>query len=441
MIFLYVLISLMTVVSLNFVLEHRLYLVGLPINIVDAVTLLTMIVVMLFQGKVVPIDQAKRNYVWPVLTLWGIALTASGLVGLMKGADTYLLLQPMKWYLKMPMGMLCGYYAVRNLKDTRRLIKFMCLLSCILCVLIVLNFSSRGQTYTVTGVYRDLQSRDYYPRLGATIAIFLVYTAAVNPRFIPRAIAVLVLTMSIIAVGAQLWRTAIISLVLSTVMTVIIIPKGYRLRAWRALFSSGKWIIVAMVFGTLMSQTFAGIDIVGIIVERFRSLGAREASAMGRWVGAFSELKVWLSSTVIFGAGYGVVREMWYEEAATGVMGHNAITTTLARSGLMGLLALLYPFFVAFRIARQMLARVDPDMRAVGAMVMAAALYVGIYNPLSGYVEGNALFFGILFGIGAKCYRFRPRPEEAGLEGRGLDWDDSPPPTAAGHAYGPARRW
>ncbi len=416
MILLYALLTLTTVVSLKVVLGYRLYPAGLPLSMIDGVTLLTMIFVMLFPGKTTPIDRTKRNYIWPVLALWGITLTASGLIGLINGADTYLLLQPMKWYLKMPMGMLCGYFAVRNLKSARRLIKFMCLLSCILCVLILLTFASRGQTYAVTGAYRDLQSRDYYPRLAATIAIFLIYTAAVNPRFIPRPIAVLVLTMSIIAVGAELWRTAIIALILSTVLVVIIIPKDYRGRAWRSLFTSGKWIVAAVVLGAVLSQTVLGIDIAGILLKRFRSLGEREASAMGRWVGAFGELRIWLGSTVIFGAGYGVVRQMWYGEAAAGVMGHNAITTTLARSGLMGLLALLYPFFVAFRIGRKMIRQMDANIKAVGTLVLAVALYVGIYNPLSGYMAGNALFFGLILGIGMKCYRFQTVPQVAELE-------------------------
>ncbi len=426
MVLLYILLTLMTVVSLNFVLEHRLYMGSMPINIIDAVTVLTMFAVTLFQGKTAPIDQTKRNYLWPVLAMWGLALTASGALGLINGADTYLVLQPIKWYLKMPMGMICGYYAVRNLTNARRLIKFMCFLSCILCFLVLLSFSSKGQAYDITGSFRELQTRAYYPRLPATIAIMLVYTTAVNPRFMLKTVAAVVLTLSIIAVGAQLWRTAMVSLAASIILSVIIIPKEYRVRAWKALFSSGKWIIAATLLGAVLSKTILSIDVAGIIMERFQGIGDSDVSTMGRWEGAFSELKVWLSSTIIFGAGYGVVREMWYEEATTGVMGHNAITTTLARSGLVGLLALLYPLFVALRIGRKMIRRMDPNIRAVGALTLAVALYVGIENPLSGYLEGNAAFLGILLGVGAKCYRFLPSQEEIELTGGQLDWEYSP---------------
>lgn len=422
MVFLYILLFLMGVVSEIFILEHRLFIGPMPVSLVDVALVLAFFSVTIFKGKTSPLDPTTRNYMWPILGLWGVALAASGLLGLVKGADTYLILQPIKWYLKMPVGMICGYYAVREVKNARRLIKFMCLLSCILCVMVLLNFGSRGSDYDVTGSFRALQSKDYYPRLAATISIFLVYTAAVNPRLMSRFLAAVVLTMSVIAVGAQLWRTAMVALTLSIILSVIIIPKEYRGRAWRALFTSGKWIVLATILGAVLSKTILSIDVVDIIIDRFRSIGEGESSALSRWEGAFSELKVWLSSTVIFGAGYGAVREIWEKEATTGVMGHNAITTTLARSGVVGLVALLYPFFVAYRVGRKMLQRMDPDIRTVGALMLAVTLYVGIENPLSGYLEGNAVFFGIICGMGLKCYRFLPSPEESALIEDQLNW-------------------
>lgn len=411
MIFLYLILILQSVFSNEWILTHRIYLGGMPFNVTEGAMGLALLYLVLVPMKSSPLDYTKRNYLFPVVALWVVALTGGVVLGFSSGADLYLIMRPLKWFIKMPLGMACGYYAIRNLKNARWAIKFICLLSCIICVLLLVNFSGGSQTYLATGRYRAMQTLNYDARTCAIVACFIVFITAVNRRFISRPAGVMFLTMSILGVGVTMSRSLIITLIASVAAVLVIIPKEYRIHAWKALWTSGKWIVAAAVLGAISAQSFLGVNVIGIILDAFGDLGTETGSGVSRWVGAMNELKVWLGSTIIFGGGLGALETTWYEQDMQGSLGHNAWTGMLARMGLVGLIAFAYPLLVAFRIGRRMVREMDATVRAAGAMAMAAALLVGIITLLSGYNERTCLFLGVALGIAAKCYRFQLEPE------------------------------
>jgi len=407
MIPLYLVLILNTVVSHQFVLDHRMSLGGMPINMVEGAILLTLLYVILVPMKTAPIDRTKKNYFWPVLILWVIALLGGGLLGFGAGVRTYDVLQMMKWNIKMPLGVMCGYLAVRNLKNVRRAVKVICVLSCIVCVMILLHFREKSAQYNVTGAEGVLRTMKYNVEASAIVVIFLVYTAAVNPRFFSRASAKVILAMSIVAAAGTLTRSIIVAMVSAMVAIIVLIPKVFRGRAWRVLFTSGVWIVAIVLLAGVLLQLVLGVDMIGATVARFKGEEGAEGTVTTRWEGAMEEMGIWLDSTIIFGSGFGFAKTK-IGQAGYGIVGHNGYTTTLAKMGIIGFLALTYPLFVAIRMGRRMTQQFDSGVRALGALVMAGAIYSFFLSFLSGGLAGerSALFFGLLLGMGIKCYRF-----------------------------------
>jgi len=433
MTFIYLLLILNIVVSNRVILAYRLSLAGMPINMIEGAILLTALYVLLVPIETAPMDRTRRNYLWPIVSFWVVACSAGALLGFAEGAHSYRVIQMLKWSLKMPLSVVLGYFAVRRLRDVRRMIKFISFLSCIVCIIFVIRFSSGSAEYRVTQQSGVIRALHYNYDAMATIAIFVIYSAAVNPRFFSRVTGPVILTMSVIGVLATLTRSTIVSLAVSILAAIGVIPKGYRSYAWKALFTSGKWVVIAVVLAALLSQFVLGVNVVGTIVGRFKGAEGAEGSAVTRWEGAINELKIWLGSTIIFGRGFGTVQEAW-DPDIMGSWGHNGYTATLAKIGIVGFVAMIYPAFVAIHIGRRMVRQIDPDVRAAGTLMMAGAFYLAILSFLSsGFAtESSGVFFGLIMGMGVKCYRFQVVPQTVEQQSEEYYWHEQQLQTTGG---------
>ena len=427
MIFLYVLLILNVVVPhQEVIMALRVQVAGVPLNVFNVAIPLTLLFGLFFRGRFDPIDTGKRNFLWMVLIAWFVTISVEIFVGAVRGAPLYMFLQELNWALKLPTGILCGYLLVRTMKHARHMVKLVMLLTGVVAVLVLMHFALGASLYAETGKAGEIRTMEYNFDTAAIVAIFLVYTSAVNRSFLSRPMMLVLLPASTFAVVATLTRSSTISMMLSILVAVIIIPKGRRIHAWLAMGKASVWLVLAAVVAVVVGSTMLEADVAGILTERY--YGLVETGGSGRWKGALSELQLWMDSGIFFGRGLGVIRVDFASQMLEGAAGHNAYTKALATGGIFGLPGLLVPLWAALHVGRRMMRSFHPDIRAAGTMSAAAGFYMGIQSLLSGGMTGEraALFFGIILGMAIKCYRFEEDAYEVSDTLAPTDWNLAP---------------
>lgn len=399
------------------ILPWRVWVGGIPINLIEfGIVLVILNSLILSTGTRDPLDRQKRNFIWLILGLYTISSIGNTLIGVVRGAPMYNIFQTLKIALKLPAGILCGYLAIKNIKQARRVIKFISLLCCLMAVLILAHIRSRGAEYVIVGQVNILRTIAYPAGLAGAMAIFIIYSSAVNRGFFTHTSSIIILAMSVLACFGTLSKSDWVPLFLSILAVVWLTPKGLRIYSWRAVLTSGVWVTVVLMVGFFSAWIFLRVDMIGIVRDRFASLlqplGDPTGPYIARWVAMKYELSLWLRSTIIFGAGFGSVHLFMLETGAEAGFAHNSFTNMLAQAGLVGLAALMSTLIVAYHLGRKMVHSVSPDHRAVGILAITSAFFLGIQSFLTMALNSGraALFFGIVLGMTIKCYRFLPEP-------------------------------
>jgi hypothetical protein len=322
----------------------------------------------------------------------------------------------LKIVLKVPAGVLCGYLVIKNMRQTRKVIKLIGWLCCLMCPLVLAQISRGSSVYLVGGNVNVLRTISYNSAAAGVFAAFLVYSAAVNRGYFSPTAGIVILAMSALACFATLSKSDWVPLFLSVLAVVWMTPKDLRIYSWRAVSTSGIWIIVVLIVGIISAQVFLRLDMFEIIGNRLASLSQPLSEPKGpyisRWLAVKYEVSIWLHSTVIFGAGFGSLQLFELETGAEAGFGHNSWTNILAQAGLVGLAALLSAVVVCYYVGKKMVLRDDSDHRAIGILAVISAFYLSVGSVLTMALNNEriGLFFGIILGMAIKCYRFSPEP-------------------------------
>ncbi len=411
---LYILLSLTMIASHNaIILAWRLNVAGAPITLYEIIMVLILLVGW-FGKKGEELLPSKTPPLRTILVLWAVSISVGAALGLGSGMPAYAVIRQIKWWLKLPAGMACAYITIRTYKDVRRFVKLAGILSCVVCVLVLMFFSSRSGAFKKSGSANLLRTMDYNVNAAAIIGAATVFTATNNPAFYSSAVRTTILTMSSLAVLGTLTRSITLSFMGTIAAAIFIAPKGVRIRAWRVLTTSGIWIFIAVTVSAAASMAFLQVDVIAVIQSRFDALvePSQMGSYMGRWEGAVHELSVWLHSTVIFGAGYGAFG--LEETSDLGSIGHNAYTNMLAVGGLVGFVALMYCLWTPAILGRKMIHSDYQETRAMGSIAIASTVFFFFQCFMSAALanERHGLFLGLVLGATLKCYRFGPPSHE-----------------------------
>jgi len=427
MILLYALIILNTVVPQQAVIMAlRMQIADLPLTMIDFTIPLVLVFGVFSRGACEPFDPGKRNYLWILLILWLFSTIIGAAIGVMRGAQVYMLLQEIWWSAGLPLGILCGYICVRTSKHARHMIKLMALLAGIVSLLVLMHFATGASLYAQTGRFTEIRTMEYQFGMAAIVAVFLVYSSAVNPGFFSRPTRLVLLPASMFAVMATLTRSTTITMLFSILMVVFVIPKGFRIHAWRALGGASIWLVLAAVVAVAVGSAVLGTDVADIITKRYYESGSPEDDfTTGRLSGGLSELQLCVESGFL-GKGIGAVRGEFARQGLSGVFGHNAYTNSLATRGILGLVALVVPVWAVFHVGRRMIRSLDPNIRAVGTLAAATGFFVAIGGLFSPGISGSqraGLLIGPIIGMAIKCYRFELSAYPVQQEDSDIHWD------------------
>ncbi len=413
---LYLLLITILVVNIHkIVLEHRLYIGQVPINIYEFCILFTLLNVFVSSfRRPEEIDSSKKNILLTIMGLYIISGLASTAVGLYRGVPLYGVFQSLKIFYKLPAGLLCGYLAIRNLTDVRRMIKLIGWLCFIMFFLVAYDFARGTSAYQISRDINQVRTISYSTFTAGIFAAFLIYCGAINRGYYKPKTFLVLFVFSLLASFSTLSRSEWIPLFVTIFATVWLTPEDLRERSWRMLLTSFVWVALALFIGILLATVFLKLDIVSIIKTRIETLfitgDVAENPYMSRLISLKFEFKTWMKSTILFGAGWGYLSLFVYAGTSGEriAFGHNAYTNILAEGGLMALFTLLVVLITAFKVGRKLVRSPYPDLRAIGALAITSSFFLSILSGLTGGLKGEreSLYMGIVLGAALKAYRF-----------------------------------
>jgi hypothetical protein len=380
--------------SKSFLFQYRLNVAGMPVNPLDFLLLLCLIVAIFARGSRRIITSRPHPLFGPTLALLTAGLIVGVVMGtrnLTRGLSLYEYVTIIRNFAVLPMGLIVGYRLVPHLRAAYfyRWVVLAC--GVITAIMIVLFFAGKGEQLGESGNIDLLRALDYvaaYPTIAGSLLFFSVLC---GPRILFLPAAVVVGGFCLLGNFATLNRSDWISTVACLSVVFTLLPKGQRFaKALKGAIFAGVLLIFLLV-GVYATSRLTGMDFARKMESRFRSLlpgeqtGVKYKAWDTRIPGSLRELELWIHSPLV-GQGFGVqstlgieFTDVWYG------FRHDSWTCVLAETGLIGFggAALLVGgcYIVGRRMARD---RTDRASVLVGVTGVVTATYYFVMGAASG---------------------------------------------------------
>lgn len=375
----------------GFLLKHRLTVAGLPLNMLDALTVLGVVLI------VMRVLMPGSRYPAPThpLIRWTLLFAGFGLVaGLIgnsvKGGSLYQSVMALRNYVTFPLALLYGYMLYSTLSSGRKFV-FGYLAAGIGCSLLILFFftgtaADRGADVVV----EQIRATAYIPIYAVIAGAFVLFTIISGKTLMPRLLAVPVAVLCTLGGLATLGRTEWLCLVSGVAFFPFLLTPGRRSKAIGSFVLLLPAFLLALWVGLYVASRTTGRDVGERMYERVLTLLPGVESDDGRpaskaWdtrlPGIKRELEIW-SKSPLLGQGFAyhtTIREQ--SEAAGAAHQHNAYTSALASAGPAGLLMYLVPIIGSAVVGRRMLRRnTDRTSAMMGALGAVAGMIQLVYG-------------------------------------------------------------
>jgi hypothetical protein len=336
------------VISTEQLLNYRLELGGLPINLFDALMIIGLALAFFNRERMFP-TRAPHPLLNKLYVMFGIAAVA-GLIGwVVNGAPVRQAFMPFRNWLALPVEMYLGYYYLVAPKSMGRYLKIQVLAGVIAGTMILLFFFGKGETLGAwqsdanINAYRTIAYVSNYAGIAAAL---LVYSVASGARLFPAWLALPLAGYCLVGGFATLGRSDWLATVAGLVAAMAMVPKGRRfgaaVRGTLAMIALGAslWI------GMYLASRVTGANFFDRMSHRITTIlptgdgSKKDAAYLTRISGTLSELRLWLHNPLM-GQGFGA-QVVELDRVGYTVSGfyHDTWTSTLCESGLLGFAAI-----------------------------------------------------------------------------------------------------
>jgi hypothetical protein len=380
--------------SKSFLFEYRLNIAGMPINPLDFLLLLGLIIAMFARGSRRTITPRPHPLFAPTLALLTAALIFGAVMGmrnLSHGLTLYQYVTFIRNFAVLPMGLIVGYRLVPHLRAAYfyRWVVLACGVST--GVLIILFFAGKGEQLGESGNIDLLRALNYVAAYPAIAGSLLFFTVLCGPRILFLPATIVVGGFCLVGNFATLNRSDWISTVACLSIVFTLLPKGQRLaKALKGAIFAGV-LLIFLLIGVYATSRLTGMDFAHKMESRIRSLlpGEQEGVKQKAWAtripGSLRELELWLDSPIV-GEGFGIqstlnieFTDVWFG------FRHDSWTCILAETGLIGFAGAVLLvggcFVVGRRMARE---RTDRASVLVGVTGVVTATYYFVLGASSG---------------------------------------------------------
>jgi hypothetical protein len=389
--------------SQTFLFEYRWQIAGMPVNILDILLILGVIIGLgVGKGEKRIKTERPHRLLLPILIVFSVAILV-GIVGGIRNLSYGLTAQRLVTYIRdfavLPMGVFVGYQLVPRLKSAYFYRYVVVAAGCLTALAIFLFFRERGEEFGIGSSLESLRTVDYVTPYAGIAAAFLFFTMIAGPRILPLLLAAPIAGFCLMGDFATLTRSDWLATTASIGAVYRLLPKGQQLRKLM------KGLLLAPVLGGFLlggiyaTSKLTGRDFSEKITTRLRSMlpGEQEGVQHKAWdtrlPGALRELELWSSSPLI-GRGLGIQ----YTQQDTIAYRHNSWTCILAETGLIGftgaLLVVVGCIVVGRRMVRDRFDAASILMGALGTITGVHYLFLGMAT--NGFVNQRS---GLLLSL------------------------------------------
>lgn len=345
---LFIILILNAAMTTEFMLNYRLDVAGLPINVLDALMIIGLVFAIFNRERMFP-PKGPHPLMSKLYLLFGVAAVA-GLIGwLLNGASLRLAFMPARNWVALPIEMYLGYYYLVGPKSMGRYLKIQVLAGVIAGTMILLFFFGKSgslgawQSDENINAYRTIAYVSNYAGIAAAL---LVYSVASGVRLVPGWLALPVAGYCLVGGFATLSRSDWLATVAGLIAAFAMVPKGRRMGA----AVRGALTIIALGaslwIGMYVASRATGANFFDRMAHRITTIlpvgdgSKKDAAYVTRISGTLSELRLWLHNPLM-GQGFGA-QSVELDRVGYTVSGfyHDTWTSTLCESGLLGFAAI-----------------------------------------------------------------------------------------------------
>ena len=418
------------------VLEYRWAVAGFPINIYDDLLGIGLILALIpFKGgKTAVVPPRSHPLLWPILIVFGAAI-AIGLYMASTGlAPMRSIITDARNMAALPLCILIGYRLTRSFAGCKWQVLGYIAAGVAVAILVSLSFVDKGQqVYSArnVGLLREIQ---YVSRFAGVVAALLLFSVVTDIRFLtpwsrffvlgipglilgPRGAAIAMADICFGGTFASLGRSDWLAAFVAVVMVFALVPRGRRVTGIVITALGIVFLLISLWVGIiLVNRLIPGHDLEAIMADRVLSIlpwYQRESHRAAAWdtrmPGIFDELALWAHSP-IFGNGFGI-QDVDLANIVSGAdlgasLRHNAWTSTLAATGLVGFSGMVMVFVGMFVAGWRMVKdRLDGTTVLVGALGVLTAVHMAVTGmcTMSFNVQREAMEVGLICGVVLRC--------------------------------------
>lgn len=384
---------------------------GIPINILDILLILGLVVSIAYPSNLkFPADHL-HPLLWPTVGLFIAAILISS-IQTYTGQYHVLVgyyMRTVRHYAAFPAALVLGYCLLPTPKAAKFFTYVMILSGFITAILIILFFKGKGEELSgmeIKGV-NALRTIAYVTPFASLAVAMLIFSLISRVRLLPLGRAILIAGTCIIGIFVTLTRSEWIAAVFGILAVFFIIPKELR----RGLIA--KIVVVGVIlFGFLWGsiEVTSGImknDFAAKMHERVQSMLPWSTDSVGakawdtRTPGMVMELEMF-SRSPLWGQGFGSQYAELESSSSNVSMRHNAFTSIMAETGLLGLTPMLMSFWIMGVLGRRMvLAQADSGTVLIGALGFISAVFFFVLgmSTMSFNNEREGIVVGMICGM------------------------------------------
>jgi len=391
----------------GFLVRYRLDVGGVPINVLDVLTFLGLLLLPLRRHKMF-VTNRFHPLMRTALVLFAL-MTLCGLIeALLNGCPIYVVGEDARNLLALPAAAILGYYYIVNIGSPMwygwvQVVGGFCA-----ATLILTFFYTRPAdvaTYSDINLYRTV---DYVAAYAGIAAALLAYSIASGIRLLPTAAALALAGFCLVGQFATLARSDWLATLAAIVMAGAILPRGKRLVSAVRFALASAILCASIAMALYLASHLSGQDFFAKMGRRVGTLlpSDRSGEAPKAWVtrvgGSLEELRLWLHNPL---TGNGLAIQALdapsVSESVRSGFYHDTWTSTLAQTGLLGFAAMAAVVGGCIVVGRRVIRdEVDYSFMLVGALAVATGSFFAV-EGLTSYSFNQqrwAIVLGMTFG-------------------------------------------
>ena len=390
----------------------RIPLGSFPVNINDWLIVAALLTTLFPKGQhFFETERTHPALIWAI-GLFLLALMGAGFGAVTNGATARQISTTARNLVEVPILAYLGYRLIPRPSSAVAMCYILIFAGIGASASIFLAFKGGAEELTTGTDITTVRVIQYVTNYGMIAAAMLLFSIGSGVRPLFRAwIALPLAAFCFLGPFATLSRSDWLAIVASLVTAVAIMPK-YRVSS-KVFFSILFSLVmgVALMGAIFMASSLTGKDVGAKMMTRLESLlpGDYEGVKVKAWdtrtSGSWEEIKLWVKSPII-GGGFGIQDTHLENELLANGARHNAWTSTLAESGLIGFSAFLIVCVAQIVVGRRMIRdHLDRGTVLIGGLGVITGVQFIIYGycTMSFNQVRWAIPLALTFGTVMRC--------------------------------------